>query len=214
MAQLTSTHQPSGEIVASGVAEADYMEHYAAQHHEWVRGYVIKMAPISLKHDQITAYLRGLFQLYFSLSDQNRKVVGNSFVMRLAAVNSRREPDLQVILWATTSRICRIPIWMARWTSASRSFRPVTPPSIMAISWKNTSRVASVNTGCSIRRAARPISIASRQRAANLSITADADGSYRTPLLPRFALTVAMLWQDDLPGIVQSMAAVQAALKL
>ncbi len=213
MAQLTSTHQPSGEIVASGVAEADYMEHYAAQHHEWVRGYVIKMAPISLKHDQITAYLRGLFQLYFSLSDQNRKVVGDSFVMRLAAVDSRREPDLQVILGDNLKNLQDTYM-----DGPADICIEIVSPSNAAVDYGD--KLEEYEQGGvgeywlfdPPRRAAYFY----RQQAAGgyLSITADADGSYRTPLLPRFALTVAMLWQDDLPGIVQSMAAVQAALKL
>src|SRR5215813_6188006 len=100
MAQAITTREPYGQIVAHGVSEADYMEDYAEDHHEWVRGYVIKMAPIHLRHDQLLEYLRFLLRFYFQLNRTSitGEIVGDPFVMRLPAIEARREPDLQIIL--------------------------------------------------------------------------------------------------------------------
>ena len=67
MEQVKAADRPYGEIVASEVSEADYMERYAEHFHEWVRGYVIKMAPIRFQHNEITDYLRDLLRIYFAL---------------------------------------------------------------------------------------------------------------------------------------------------
>jgi Uma2 family endonuclease len=87
---------PAGEIVAVDVSEADYMAHYAASHHEWIKGVVIKMSPVRLVHDQLVQYLRSLLGAYISRRPLDAQIVGDPFVMRLS--DSRREPDVQVIL--------------------------------------------------------------------------------------------------------------------
>lgn len=42
---------PAGKIVASGVSAEDNLAHYAETFHEWVRGAVVKMSPVSARHD-------------------------------------------------------------------------------------------------------------------------------------------------------------------
>src|SRR5688572_26235827 len=88
---------PAGEIVAMRVSEADYMAQYAADYYEWVRGFVVKMSPVTDIHDDLTGYFRELFRAYFAL--QPIGIVRTApFVMHLANIPSRREPDLQIIL--------------------------------------------------------------------------------------------------------------------
>jgi hypothetical protein len=45
------------------------------------------------------------------------------------------------------------------------------------------------------------------------SVPLDADGYYETPLLPRFKLHVATLWQDELPNFFEIVQTVQEMLK-
>ena len=54
--------EPVGRIVAFDVTFDDYLQRYAEHYHEWVRGYVIEMSPVTLRHEQIISY-PGLFAL-------------------------------------------------------------------------------------------------------------------------------------------------------
>ncbi|MBC7870364.1 MAG: Uma2 family endonuclease [Chitinophagaceae bacterium] len=93
---IEDLYKPLGEIIASGISGEDFDTHFEG-HYEWVRGYVIKMSPISLRHEQLVDYLRQLLNAYFSLKPIGR-VLGDPFQQRIDSINSRRQPDLQVIL--------------------------------------------------------------------------------------------------------------------
>lgn len=88
---------PSGNIVAANVDADTYMRDYAEHFYEWVDGVVIKMSPVSGKHDELTRYFTRLLEAYFALRKIGTIRI-SPFVMRLDKVNSRREPDVQVIL--------------------------------------------------------------------------------------------------------------------
>ncbi len=210
MADLTITRQPAGKIVASGVSENDYMEHYAADHHEWVRGYVIKMAPIRLQHNDLIDYLRDLLRIYFTFNPIGR-VTGEPFVMRLPAVESRREPDLQVILEANLPNLKET--YMDG--PADICIEVVSPSNAATDYGEKLEEYEKGGVGeywlfDPLRRAAYFY----RQQDAGgyLSVSPDADGSYRTPCLPNFVLNVPTLWQNDLPNVAQIMDAVKAML--
>ena len=212
MAQVTITRQPSGEIAASGVSEDDYMEHYAAHFYEWVGGYVIKMAPIRLQHDQILSYLRDLLRFYFSLSHQTAIVLGEPFVMRLAAVESRREPDLQVVLEANLENLKET--YMDG--PADICIEVVSPSNAATDYGEKLEEYEQGGVGeywlfDPQRRAAS--FFRQQESGGYVSIPADAEGNYQTPRLPKFVLHVPTLWQDELPDIVQIMQAVEAMLK-
>ncbi|MCI0709511.1 MAG: Uma2 family endonuclease [Chloroflexi bacterium] len=87
---------PSGEIVAVDIDEDTYMTQYAENHHEWIKGVVVRMAPVSLVHDAIVNYLRDLLRAFLSQTNGCR-VLSDPFVMRLSEIESNRQPDLQVI---------------------------------------------------------------------------------------------------------------------
>src|SRR5205809_7296259 len=74
-----------------------YLEGYAHDYYELVEGQVVKMSPIGALHDAIAFYLRLLLTAYFELRPIG-VVRSGPFVMKLAAINVSREPDLQVIL--------------------------------------------------------------------------------------------------------------------
>jgi Uma2 family endonuclease len=88
---------PTGEVIATNVSPEEYMERFAAEHYEWVRGYVIQMSPVSLRHDDLTDYFRKLLDAYLTLNPIGR-VIGQPFVMQVDVTESRREPALQIIL--------------------------------------------------------------------------------------------------------------------
>ena len=89
--------KPVGRIVAFDVTFDDYLQRYAEHYHEWVRGYVIEMSPVTLRHEQIISYLRTLLDAWFERNPIG-VVIGAPFVMRTEAAPAGRQPDLQVIL--------------------------------------------------------------------------------------------------------------------
>ena len=84
-------------VVATNVSYADYMEHYAHNHHEWEGGTVVKMAPIHDQHDMLARYFTRMFEAYLELRPIG-KVRTEPFVMRLPQISAAREPDIMVIL--------------------------------------------------------------------------------------------------------------------
>lgn len=93
----------TGEIVATGVSEADYMTTYAADFHEWVEGAVIKISPVTDEHDELTSYFRRLMDTYFALRPIGR-AKSAPYVMK-ASAEARREPDLQFIMNSSPGKI-------------------------------------------------------------------------------------------------------------
>src|SRR5437879_5637617 len=85
------------DSIARVVTFEDYLTNYAADFYECVNGELIRMAPVSLQHDNLAYYLRQLLETYLELRPIGR-VVSAPFVQRLATIDSNREPDLQVIL--------------------------------------------------------------------------------------------------------------------
>jgi Uma2 family endonuclease len=200
-----------GEIVATNVSLDDYMEHYAAQHCEWVEGVVIKMSG-SLKHNDLNDYLRELLRIYFALRVIGR-VISQPFMMRLPAFpNRRREPDLMVVLKTNPNEIkatyldgpADICIEIVSEESVERDhgdkFREYeqggVPEYWIVDPLHHESRFYRLNgEGSYVRQ------------------TEDADGNYHTPLLPGLALHVSTLWRDDLPNTMETLASVTAMLE-
>lgn len=88
---------PSGKIVAVGVSAEEYIEKYADGFHEWVKGVVINVTASSLPHANLLLYLGHLFDAYFELNPIG-KVILQSLFMELDEVDSKREPDVLIIL--------------------------------------------------------------------------------------------------------------------
>ncbi len=89
--------KPVGRIVAQGVTFDDYLLCYAEQYHEWVRGYVIEMSPVTLRHERIVDYVRMLLNAWLA-GNPIGVLVGTPFVMRTDVAPAGRLPDLQLIL--------------------------------------------------------------------------------------------------------------------
>jgi Uma2 family endonuclease len=196
---------PAGEIVVAEVSAEDYMAQYAEYHHEWVKGAVIKMSPVSEYHDRLTAYFRQLLDAYFVMNKIGR-ARSAPFVMRLE--ESFREPDLQVILNTNPGQLTEtamigpadICIEVVSPESASRDYGDkLTEYETAGV--REYWIVDPLRQRCDFNR--RGESDVYRL------IRPDDQGLYRTPLLPQFMLHVPTLWEAELPDFFAIGKAVQ-----
>jgi Uma2 family endonuclease len=197
MAEQTVT-RPAGEIVAEPVSVEEYLERYAADHYEWVRGALVKMSPISGKHDDLTGYLSMWLAAYLALNPIGR-VRRAPFVMRLDPIEAIREPDLQVILNDNPGQFTET----AMIGPADICIEVVSPESVARDYGKKLEEYEQGGVGeYWIIDPARQMATFYRMQATRLyaSVQPDADGFYRAPRLPKLALHVPTLWQDELPG--------------
>lgn len=201
---------PAGQVVAVDIAAEDYLADYAATFHEWVGGVVIKMSPASLLHDALTIYLRQLLNAYFALKPIGIAVNAPT-AMRLESTRSFREPDLQVILNSNPVKptptlipgpadIC---IEVVSPESASRDYGD------KLIEYEQAGVqeywiIDPLRQRCQFNRR--------DESGVYITIAPDETDHYRTPLLPRLALHVPTLWQEELPGFFAIGQAVQDML--
>lgn len=200
------------EIVATEVSDEDYMEQYAESRHEWVEGIVLKMSPVSMKHYEIAIYVLDLLRAFLSVAGIPAKTVQAPFVMRLDAVNSRREPDLMVILGENLANLKDT--YMNG--PADICIEIVSPGTD-----KNDygAKLVEYEKGGvqeywildPIRKDTRFLRLNSER--VYQSVTLDGEGNHATPLLPGLKLHVPTLWQEQLPDISAILAHVQDLLK-
>jgi Uma2 family endonuclease len=196
-----------GEIVAVNVSEDEYMERYAGDFCEWVGGVVIKMPPVSLKHDALTDYLRDLLKAYFTLKPIGR-LVGAPFVMRIKELDLQREPDLQVILKANAGKLkdtymegaADICIEVISHATASVDYGE-------KFTEYEEGGVGEYWIIDPIRQECRFYRLNEKNLYKSQSV--DEDDNYTTPKLPSFKLHVPTLWQDELPNFYQVAEAVK-----
>lgn len=192
---------PLGQIVAFDVSAEDYLERYDAQHCEWVKGVVVKMAPVSAKHDDLTGYLRELFRAYFALRPIG-VVRSEPFVLRIETTPSYRSPDLQVILNDNPGELTDT----AMIGPADICIEVVSPGSVAIDHGEKFEEYEAAGVReywivDPLREECRFYRLQNGGRYA--PVQPDDDGSYYTPLLPRFALHVPTLWQSVLPDIIE-----------
>jgi Uma2 family endonuclease len=199
---------PAENIVATGVSADEYMAQYAETFHEWVEGMVIKMSPVTQKHDALSAYLRMVIAAYLRLNPIG-KVVGDPFTMRMDTIGRIREPDLQIILNDNPGQFTDT----AMIGAADICIEVVSPESVARD--YGDKFVEYEKAGVREYWIVDPI----RQRcqfnrleSGNVytAITVDANGIYQTPRLPKLALHVPTLWRDPLPDILMIVEAVQS----
>lgn len=199
---------PAGEIIAMDVSEDEYMERYAENFCEWVDGVVIKMSPVSLKHDQLIDYLRDLLKAYFALKPIGQ-VIGAPFVMRIKEPRSRREPDLQVILKDNPGTLHKTYMDGAA-DVCVEVISPGTESTDYGDKFKEYEAggvgeywiIDPIREECHFYRL-------SEKQLYKSQPTYD-EGYYNSPLLPQFKLHIPTLWQDELPNFYQVAEAVKA----
>lgn len=201
---------PSPEPGGTRVSAEEYMAHYAHDYYEWVKGELQPMSPITRRHDDLSAYLRDLFRAYFAL-----KPIGSiwqaPFVMRVDATESRREPDLQIVLNTNPGQLTDT----AMIGPADICIEIVSPESVARdygekFAEYEKSGVKEYWVIDPIRRTARFHRL--NGEGVYQPIMQDDDGNYESPLLPGLKLHVATLWQEPLPDILKIVDAVRAML--
>jgi Uma2 family endonuclease len=209
--QTGSVVSPAGEVVAAQVSAEEYMERYAADHYEWVKGVVIKMTPVSLKHDSLRHYLRQLLDAYFSLNPIG-VVIGEPFVMRLETTDSYREPDLQVLLNTNPSKLTDT----ALLGPADICIEVVSPESVARDYGEKFEEYEKGGVGeYWIIDPAREVCHFYRLQESKLYTVCSPDeqGFYRTPRLPHLVLHIPTLWQEKLPDFFAIGQAVQEMIE-
>jgi Uma2 family endonuclease len=194
------TFDEAAWIVARDVSFDDYMARYAHDFYEWVErgGVVFKMSPIHIRHDEITAHLRLLLKAYFSLRPIGR-VIGAPFLMRLPGI-SAREPDLQVLVGASLERLK--PTYIDG--PADICIEVISPESGLrdhSLKFGEYER-GGVGEYWIFDPHHEEARFFCRLDDRFIAHTPDADGVYRTPLLPGFGLHVPILWADAMPDAV------------
>lgn len=201
-------HIPSGEIIATDVSAEEYEEKYASHFCEWVNGTVIKMSPVKEKHDKLSRYFAKLLEAYFELRPIGQ-IRQAPFLMRLS--DRRREPDLQIILDTNPNELTD----SGMNGPADICIEIVSLDSIQRDHGEKFEEYE--KGGVSQYWIVDPLRYESRFYRRNadgifIRQETDADGNYRTPLLPGLVLHVPTLWDDDLPGPGATSRAVEAML--
>jgi len=192
------------------VSAEEYMAQYAHDHYEWEQGKLVKMSPVTDRHDELSGYLHELLKAYFALNPVGR-VKRDPFVMRLDALNVRREPDLQVILTTNSGQFTDTVMI----GPADICIEIISPESVE----RDYGRKFVDYESGGVKEYWLIDPIRGEARISRLSAEGhyqtrqpDADGYYETPLLPGLRLHVPTLWQDRLPDIYQVTDAVRAML--
>ena len=200
----------SQHIVARGVSWEDYMEHHAADFSEWSNGAVIKMSPVNESHDFITFYLAKLLDAYFSLKPLGQ-IRRAPFVMRLADLGKSREPDIRIVLKANSDRLTPTSVD----GPADICIEVVSPESVQRDHGEKFAEYEKGGVGeywiidplrqeCRFYRLnADKVYVPRRE---------DADGNYRTPLLPGLTIQVPTLFRKKLPDYMEIGQSVQQML--
>lgn len=204
------TYTPSGEIVATGVSEEEYLEKYAEHHCEWVNGTVVKMAPATFRHNLLIGYLYMLLNAYFEL-----KPIGivalSPFLQRLPEIRVTREPDLMVVLNDNLNEMTNTGMNGA----ADICIEVISPESVLRDRGEKFEEYERGGVGeYWIFDYQRSEALFYRRNSEGIFArqTEDADDNYRTSLLPGLVINVPTLWREKLPGPGATVRAVEAML--
>jgi Uma2 family endonuclease len=205
---LSTSIPPPIEVLPERLSEAEYLATYAEQGYEFADGVLIPISPLSLTSYGIIEYTKDLLKAYFTFRPLG-VVLGEPFIMKVDAAHYR-EPDLMVVLNGNPHMTDT-----GMMGAADICIEVVSPESIERDC--GTKFVEYEKAGVREYWLLDPEWQASYfHRLNDKGIYApalpDADGHYRTPLLPGFALHVPTLWQKPLPNIVEAVERVRAML--
>jgi Uma2 family endonuclease len=193
------------------VSEDDYWDNYAEHFIEWIDGEVINLRPFTLIDLEPMWYLHDVLAFYLEQSRLGRTFRA-PFLMMVDARSSRsyRVPDIQVLFkdnfYLTeygTLGPADICIEFVTRKSVERDYdtkfieyQTIGVPEYWLFDpEQQTARFYRLN------------------RAGVYEISApDADGCYRTSILPAFKLEIAVLWRTPLPTISETLESVKAML--
>lgn len=201
----------SGLVVARDVDPQTYLENYAAHFCEWIEGTVIRMAPVHEQHNALSIYLVYLLGAYLELRPVGQLRVA-PFVLRMAVLQTQREPDLQVILNTSLDRLT--PTYMdapADLCIEIVSAESVTRDHGEKLAEYERAGIPEYWVVDPLRRECRFFRLT--EIGGYISHREDPDGNYRTPLLPGLTVHVPTLWTERLPGPAAVTANVLAMLR-
>jgi Uma2 family endonuclease len=211
MIEQTRAHPAPDEAVAITISADEYLERYAADHYEWVKGVVVKMSPVSKRHALLVDYLKDFFRAYFTLNPIGA-VFGEPFIMRLDAVEVIREPDLQIILHTNPGQLTETGMI----GPADICVEVVSSESVARDYGKKFEEYEKAGVGeywiiDPLRQECRFHRLG--DSGLYTTIQPDEQNYYSTPRLPKLMLHVSTLWQDPLPDFFAIGQAVQTMLK-
>ena len=198
------TNQESASIVRQTISAETYMEHYAEQHYEWINGELIPMSPVHTRHDLLVRYLVILLDTYLEEMTIGQ-IRQDPFVMRLPEIESRRQPDIQIIRDDNPNELK--PTYMDG--AADICVEVVSPTSIVTDRGVKYEEYAKGG----VREYWLIDPMSNEARFYRLSdegfyVAQElVDDIYQTDILPKFRLHVPALWHKDLPktrAIVQA----------
>jgi len=197
-------------LAAQEVSFEEYMERYAAHFYEWVRGKVIKMTPVSLRHTLLAQYLFQLLSHYLAYRPVGTVLLA-PFAMRVKELEIVREPDLQIVLQEHRDRLTET----ATEGPADLCIEVVSPESVTrdyGQKFEEYEKAGVREYWIVDPHREQAIFYRLSEHGLYAAVAADTEGNYRTPLLPNFALHVPTLWQDPLPNPLQIAEAVRELL--
>jgi len=188
-----------GQVVAVNASHEDYLEHFAQDYCEYIEGMVIRMPPAGLTHNDLVYLLRVWLDSYLEVVPLGR-VLQQPFPMILEEVGRTREPDLMLLLNDHAARLSE---------TALRGAADVVIEVASAATQKTdygAKRSEYERGGVAeywiINQMSRSSSFLRRSAQGRLvEVALDAEGVYRTPLLPRFVLQTDWLYRLPLPDV-------------
>src|SRR5574341_2196965 len=206
-----SVSQDPGQVIGPvRVSAEEYMEKYAHDFYEWVDGELEPMSPVTARQNALFRYLLFLFQSYFIVRPIG-KVEHQPFVMRLDAINARREPDLMVVLDSNPGELTDT----AMIGPADIVVEIVSPESVERDYGKKfleyeKGGVKEYWLLDPLREDARFYRL--NQQGLYKAISPDESGNYKSPVLPGLRVHVLTLWQETLPDMAQALESVRSML--
>jgi Uma2 family endonuclease len=185
------------EVLAKGISADEYMEKYAHDFAEYVDGVVIRMTPVSRRHNDLSRFLEDVFTALLPL-------VGGGEVLQAPMVMigdpnlPHREPDLQVFLAENVHRIKETYVEGA----ADLVIEIISPESDRrdrVDKFDEYERVGVKEYWMFDARFQEALFYQLDATGHFVRVEPDANGVYQSKVFPKLRLPVALLWRDPLP---------------
>lgn len=211
MAMDTFLIIPSATVLAANATFEEYLDLYAADFAEWLDGVVIKMSPVTRRHDLLGRWFALLFTAYLERTDEG-ELLQAPMVMKLSDKKRGREPDLQIVLVAHVDRIkdtyvdgpADLVVEIVSEESMERDrgakfkeYEQDGVPEYWIVDYIHKESLFYVLNAAGVYESHLP----------------DENGIYHSTVLSHLQLPVALLWQDPLPTMQDIISMVEKMLE-
>lgn len=201
----------SGEIVAENVSYEDFLRgDFGEGHFEWYDGCVIKMPGIEERHDALTRFFSILLTFYLERTGGGR-TAQDPMIMRPRADLPARAPDIQVLLPASLGFLQHNQVVGA----ADLVIEVISPGSERRdrVEKFREYELAGVREYWIVdHRFQEALFHQLDEHGQYQRIDLDENGIYHSKVLEHLRLPVAVLWQETLPGVGETVRMVEAML--